>query len=338
MGTDLKRGQRAGLPVQLKDLAKFVLIGREKLVAVRAEIRAMDTLGIASGVRTQKQGEAQMLAEALLDAEVRIGELTREIPKDNPNKRIGTAAESSGKMETVKRLGLNQTQVERFEALAEYPELVEKVKAEARQNDDLPTRADVLQRIKVARSNEEGSKRRATPLPPGKYRVIYADPPWEYDNGGFSMSAANQYPTLSTEEIGSYTDGAGKTINECIADDAVLFLWVTNPILPDGLRVMEAWGFEYKTCFVWVKTHHTAGFYVYGQHELLLLGTRGTHMLPTGEKPKSVIYGENTKHSKKPECVYELIEKMYPGEKYFEGFRRNAREGWVGFGNESLED
>ena len=76
------------------------------------------------------------------------------------------------------------------------------------------------------------------------------------------------------------------------------------------------------------------GFYVYGKHELLLIGTKGA-MVPLGEKPVSVITGENNIHSKKPEAVYEIIEAMYPGMKYIELFSRNTpREGWYKWGNE----
>jgi len=165
-------------------------------------------------------------------------------------------------------------------------------------------------------------------LPPGQYNVIYADPPWEYRNSGFAMSAENQYPTMSTDEICE--------LAVPVAENAICFMWVTNPLLADGLRVLEAWGFDYKTCMVWVKDHHTAGFYVYGQHELLLIGTRGTHMTPTDEaKPKSVITGENKEHSRKPDVVYEIIERMYPDSVKLEMFARRNRKGWTSYGNEN---
>lgn len=171
-------------------------------------------------------------------------------------------------------------------------------------------------------------------LPEGQYQVIYADPPWAYRNSGFEMSAAEHYETLPPERIAEYRDDAGRPIQDMAADQAVLFLWTTNPLLPDALRVVKAWGFEYKTCLVWIKERHTAGFYVFGQHELLLLAVRGSGMLPTGEKPRSVIGGTNDVHSRKPEAVYGLIERMYPGLRYVEIFARANREGWASVGNE----
>lgn len=165
------------------------------------------------------------------------------------------------------------------------------------------------------------------PLPDGEYNVIYADPPWEYRNSGFEMSAAQHYPTMPTEKICA--------LDVPVADNAVCFMWVTNPLLPDGLQVLGAWGFEYKTNLVWVKDRHTAGFYVYGQHELLLIGVRGSGMLPIEEaKPKSVITGGNDVHSKKPDSVYAMIDAMYPQGKRIEMFARQRWEGWEAWGNE----
>lgn len=141
------------LPNNIGDLTKFVLIGREKLTAVRANIRAIDKLQLAEDVREQKKEEAQMLAEALLDAEVRIGDLLKQIPKANGKRTdlqpVDTDVEKlKTKKETIERLGFNQKQAERFETLSSNKDVVEQVKAEARENDDIPTRSRVLQLVK----------------------------------------------------------------------------------------------------------------------------------------------------------------------------------------------
>ncbi len=172
----------------------------------------------------------------------------------------------------------------------------------------------------------------AKPLPEGKYRVIYADPPWRYANSGLGGSAEQHYPTMSTEDLRSLA------VSELAAEDAVLFLWATNPVLDEAISVMEAWGFEYKTNIVWTKdkaTYGKLGFYVYGQHELLLIGTRGS-MLPTGEKPGSILDAKKAEHSRKPTEAYEIIESMYPALEYVELFARKVeRAGWTVWGNES---
>jgi len=175
------------------------------------------------------------------------------------------------------------------------------------------------------------------PLPKGEYNIIYADPPWEYRNTGFDMSSDKQYKTMEIEEIKNL-EIKGKKIQEIISENAVLFLWVTNPLLKEGIEVVEAWGFDYKTNFAWVKGGHTAGFYVYGEHELLLIGIRGS-FLPTGELSGSVLECERSKkHSKKPKIVYEAIETMYPNQKYIELFARYKRKGWRSWGDELYKE
>ena len=179
----------------------------------------------------------------------------------------------------------------------------------------------------VQEHKKDQDRRIALANEPEKYDVVYADPPWEYRNSGFEMSAANHYPTMPTHEI------AGLKIPT--ADNAVCFMWVTNPLLEDGFAVLKGWGFEYKTCLVWVKDRHTAGFYVYGQHELLLIGVKGSGMTPLDDgKPKSIIYGDNRQHSRKPDQTYNIIEAMYPGARKLEMFARRTREGWEAYGNE----
>lgn len=162
--------QAKQLPDNLPDLAAFVLVGREKLTAVRAEIRAIDKLQLAEDVRQQKRDEAQMLSEALLDAEVRIGELTKQIPKGTNGganqyvaKPTSLSNEQKTKSEVITDLGFTQKQVERFEILANNPDVVEEVKREARENDDIPTRTrviDIVQQRKKAENAriEESSK------------------------------------------------------------------------------------------------------------------------------------------------------------------------------------
>lgn len=136
------------LPSTIEDLSKFVLVGREQLVAVRAAIRAIDKVGIAQEVRNQKLKEGQEIAEAVLDAEVRIGELMREVPKAQgfasaPIHNSGVKNVKT-KTEVISDIGFTPMQVSRFETLAAHPEAVERAKAEARENDEIVTRSSVL--------------------------------------------------------------------------------------------------------------------------------------------------------------------------------------------------
>lgn len=175
----------ADLPATIEGLTKFVLFGREKIKSVRAEIRAIDQLGLATDVREQKLAEAQMLSGALLDAERKIGEFTLKMPTNvgvgRWNKERQRQAEQKAKenqrdsgvqlidegeddqpiidkqpikdkTERIKELGFHPKQVQRFEVLAKNPEVVEQVKREAQENDDIPTRSRVLQLVKEKRS------------------------------------------------------------------------------------------------------------------------------------------------------------------------------------------
>ena len=165
-------------------------------------------------------------------------------------------------------------------------------------------------------------------LPVGKYQVIYADPPWQYDNAGLKGSAESHYPTMSMEEL------CQLNLNDLTGDDAVLFMWVTSPFLQEGLQLCQAWGFEYKTTFVWIKdkaTYGKLGFYNYGQHEFLFAATKGSCLPQPGSLEPSVLFAPKREHSEKPEAVYELIEQMYPGP-YIELFARRIRPNWATWG------
>jgi N6-adenosine-specific RNA methylase IME4/ParB-like chromosome segregation protein Spo0J len=167
-------------------------------------------------------------------------------------------------------------------------------------------------------------------LPSGKFHVILADPPWTYQSRmpGRVASRTEPYPVMSTEEIIAVPIPAAK--------DAVLFLWTTNPMVVEALKVMEGWGFEYRTNAVWVKDKTGMGYYVRQQHELVLIGRRGDFPTPhPARRPPSVIQATRGRHSEKPIVLYELIEKMYPGFRYLEVFARTRRPGWIGWGNEA---
>lgn len=148
----------------MEELSKFVLIGREKLVAVRAEIRAIQKVGLAQEVRKQKLQEAQEISEAVLDAEVRIGELMAKIPKasggDHGNQHTGGKKDSGvvfakPKAEVIAQAGFTPKQVQRFETLAANPDLVAQAKAEARENDDIVSRSFVLEKVKARKKESE---------------------------------------------------------------------------------------------------------------------------------------------------------------------------------------
>lgn len=188
--------------------------------------------------------------------------------------------------------------------------------------------SEAFKNINKQKREQMHEEKRTRELPTGKYAVIYADPPWQYDNSGFNESADNQYPTMPLDEI------CELPIGDLADETTVLFLWATNPLLPEALKVLESWGFEYKTNMAWIKdAGRGKGWYLKSKHELLLIGVKSETPHPV-ERPDSCFEADRGNvHSRKPEKAYEIIESMYPGNKV-ELFSRVAREGWDSWGNE----
>jgi len=182
------------------------------------------------------------------------------------------------------------------------------------------------QRTLTARDRQE-----APALPTDKFRVIYADPPWSYGNTmpDYMGVQDDHYPTMKLREI------AELPVRDMAADDAVLFLWVTSPILEESFDVVGAWGFRYKASFVWDKVRHVMGHYNSVRHELLLVCTRGSCLPDVARLFDSVQSIERGKHSQKPEEFREIIDTIYPYGRRIELFARRPAEGWEVWGNES---
>lgn len=166
-----------------------------------------------------------------------------------------------------------------------------------------------------------------------KYRVIYADPPWFYERPLAHKygDVQKHYPTMTIEEICAM----GNKIKDITEKDAVLFLWVTSPKLPLAFDVIEAWGFFYKTSFVWDKVLHNCGWYNSARHEFLLIAGKGRSTPDAKKLHDSVVTIEKTKnHSEKPEYFRRLIDSLYTEGNRIELFARQKKEGWDSYGNE----
>jgi N6-adenosine-specific RNA methylase IME4 len=171
-------------------------------------------------------------------------------------------------------------------------------------------------------------------MPTGRYRVLYADPPWKYGDSrgldGYAGTAADDhYPTMSVADLSALP------VADLAEPDAVLFCWATFPLLPDALAVVKAWGFAYKTAIVWDKGHGPFGHYHNAAAELLLICIRGSCQPDSDKKVDQVQEVKRPgPHSAKPEEFRQLIDIMYHGSK-IELFRRGAApDGWAVWGNE----
>lgn len=178
------------------------------------------------------------------------------------------------------------------------------------------------------------------PFPNKKYQIIYADPPWRYNDKLNSKSAKmgaceHHYSTLSIKEISDLP------VKELADKDCVLFLWVTMPKLNECFNVITAWGFTYKTCaFTWIKTNPKAGTifkgigrWVMGNAELCLLATKG-HPHRINKNISQIVISKRRQHSRKPDIIRNKIIKLIGNKPKIELFARQRTEGWDVWGNE----
>ncbi|MCG3186989.1 MAG: hypothetical protein IOMNBAOH_01574 [Rhodocyclaceae bacterium] len=177
----------------------------------------------------------------------------------------------------------------------------------------------------------------------GQYSTILADPPWQFQNRTGKVAPEHRrllrYPTMELKEI------IELPVAKLAAAQSHLYLWVPNALLQEGLRVMEAWGFTYKSNLVWHKIRKDGGpdgrgvgFYFRNVTELVLFGVRGSmRTLPPGRRQVNILATRKREHSRKPDEIYDIIESCSPGP-YLEVFARFRRVGWKQWGNEDVEE
>lgn len=177
-----------------------------------------------------------------------------------------------------------------------------------------------------------------------KYKTIYADPPWQFRNRTGKVAPEHKrllrYSTMKLEEIKRLP------VWEAADEKCHLYLWVPNALLPEGLEVMKAWGFAYKTNIIWEKVRKDGmpdgrgvGFYFRNVTEMLLFGIRGgrNRTLEPGRSQVNLVRSEKREHSRKPDEIIPLIENCSPGP-FLELFARGSREGWDMWGNQATEE
>ena len=259
-----------------------------------------------------------------LEAERRVGELLEktELAKGGQPYRTSTCTRA-GQVEepspTIAQLGLTRNESSRAQFLAQLPrETFDAIK----EGKTTITEAQRQHRRKNLMEQQE--------FPPGKFRIIYADPPWPYGNSGLDDygHAERHYPAMPLADL------CALDVKTLAADNAVLFLWATSPMLEVAFNVVKAWRFEYKTSFVWDKVRHNFGHYNSVRHELLLVCTRGSCTPDHHELFDSVITLERSAHSEKPDHFRQMIDTLYRHGSRVELFARTEHHGWKSWGNE----
>ena len=265
--------------------------------------------------------EAEALMERL-EAEARERQGARtDIKELFPESKAGQARDTAAAL-----FGTNPHYIQDAKKIrAEAPEAFKQVKAGKK------TISQVNREIR-----HKAALEKIAVLPSDKYRVVYADPPWKYGSDFSSgeekfmkrwTSAETHYPAMSIAEL------CALPIADLAEDNAVLFLWVTSPLLAECWPIIKAWGFTYKTSFCWDKVKHNFGHYNSVRHEFLLVCTRGSCLPDIKELHDSVVEIERSDvHSEKPAYFRELIDKLYTHGNRIELFARQKAEGWMAWG------
>lgn len=256
-------------------------------------------------------------------------------------------------------LGLSRKDVfearEVRDAIAAEPGIVRRVLDDLLRTGDEPTKAKlrkelapVIAAVRSVAQTEKKERRaareiqlaaRIEALPTKRYGVILADPEWRFEpysrESGMDRSPDNHYPTSATDEI------CARDVGSIAADDCVLALWATAPMLLDGIRVLESWGFEYRTHIIWHKVRtgdaRGTGYWFLGEHEIILIGVKGHVPAPApGTQFRSIFAAPVGEHSAKPETVADMLEVYFPNLPKIELNRRGpARSGWDAWGAEA---
>lgn len=322
------------LPDAVEEVADFVVVNEEKLNAVKVAIRAARKAGNINLEQLQRQQRELEITTVL--AQCRLGELTREIEQNTEfhgNQFGDVRASGNTKEKQLETIGITRQRASEYERMSAHPEIVEKVI----DSSEHVTKAAILKAIKKEERSAAIIEQVERPRSGAyvdifttakKYRVIYADPPWSYgdkQNIDGLGGAEKHYMTMPLEDICSLPVPA--------EDNAVLFIWVTSPLLEDSFKVINAWGFKYKTSFVWDKVAHNMGHYNSVRHEFLLICTKGSCTPDVNKLFDSVVSIERTEHSRKPKEFRDIIDTLYPVGERLELFAREAPEGWDVWGN-----
>lgn len=247
---------------------------------------------------------------------------------DRVQERIPEAkrkAQPQSRDEVAKIAGANPRYVEQARTIQQ--KAPEKLKAVAAGKKTIP---QAMREIR----KEEVKEKVKLPSKSKKYRVVYADPPWSYGNAGIIGDdnyghVGRHYQSMTITEL------CAMDVKSLVEKDAVLFLWVTSPLLSECWPVITAWGFKYKTSFVWNKVKHNFGHYNSVRHEFLLVCTRGSCTPDTRKLYPSVVTVERSKkHSEKPEQFRKMIDTLYPHGNRIELFARKRAHGWDAHGDE----
>ena len=302
-----------------------------KLTKLSYSVEAVQKWSKQSGQSLETQNE---VAAYRLRLDRKRGQWVDEnIPEKGGNPTDQLAKNSRLIKPTLKEAGIGHNESPKLRALASIPEeAFEEHIIKTKKDGKELTSSGILNLSKNIEREKRATQTETPEIDDKKFRILYSDPPWKYSADFMNKygHAESHYKTMTQEEL------CDLPVKEMTEDDAVLFLWVTSPKLPEGLAVLKAWGFKYKTSFVWNKLKHNFGHYNSVRHEFLLIGGKGKSTPDAKELHPSVIDIERAKHSEKPEYFREMIDKLYIRGKRRELFARGkVPPNWDGWGYEN---
>jgi N6-adenosine-specific RNA methylase IME4 len=282
-------------------------------------------IGERTAERTRAHIESQAALASSVDAAIECGEVETTGTKNDRRYQLGNATIAGAEVDRWRKLAaIPQSERETYYGLFEK------------------WSRDALLKWWKAREVEGTIVRNAvglddcvltddlTTLAGRKFGTVYADPPWAYGNQGTRAATGNHYGTMSIADI------CAMPIRELVADDAHLHLWTTNAFLRESFEVIDAWGFEYKSCAVWCKPQMGIGNYVRVSHEFLMIAVKGDCKSFKKKNVMSWFEHSRGKHSAKPDYWRHVIEENSPGPR-LELFGREQVPGWTIFGNQINE-
>ena len=243
----------------------------------------------------------------------------RTAPAQTAAKVAGMFNTNDHYVKTAKRL--KATRPDDFESIKNGEKTITQVKKEEKEEKRQQERFEKIEAVKLM---QETTEKKDDPLP----SLVLADPPWQYRHCATNnRKIENHYETAEHDDIVAHKPTTQK--------NCLLLLWATAPKLAEAVDLLQKWGFDYRTCAVWDKEMFGMGYWFRGEHELLLVGVKGKVSPPEqSDRISSMFRERRTKHSKKPEGVYEWIERSFPDHVKFEMYCREPREGWQTWGNE----
>ena len=310
-------------------IARAESVDEVKDIRDRAEAARKYAESASLGLEAQNHA-----AEVKLRAERKAGELIGQLQLHGGNRSDETIERV-----TLDELGVSKDQSSRWQLIASLPD--ESFDQHIQETKQAATELTTTSVLKLARQLAPPRKRKKARAVDGgvivsdlqtllasdeRFGCVYANPPWpELDKGEQSIAETQQ----------AISDLCELPISELVCDDAHLHLWTTNDFLFDSRQVMEAWGFDYQGCLIWVKPQMGSGTYWRVSHEFLLLGVRGSCKF-RNKMSMSWVRCNRTKHIRKPDKVRQLVEKVSHGP-YLELFAQEAAKGWTAHDNELSE-